>query len=95
MESVSVLISGIEYKIRKVNQIYKDSINTVTLLRNKIEEQEITINQQNIKIRELQEKLENINISKSIATRNEIAEAKTKIGELVREIDKCIGLLNK
>ncbi|MDP2424606.1 MAG: hypothetical protein U1C46_04305 [Bacteroidales bacterium] len=95
MESVSVLISGIEYKIRKLSELHRVAQHTITLLTKKIEEQEININQQTLIINELQEKLENINITKTIASRYEIAEAKSKIGELVREIDKCIGLLNK
>ncbi len=44
----------------------------------------------------LQEKIKLMNISKSVdASKQEVKETRLKINEYVREIDKCIALLNK
>ena len=44
----------------------------------------------------MQEKIRLMNISKSIdGSEKEIEETRFKINEYVREIDKCIALLNK
>ena len=44
----------------------------------------------------LQDKVKLMNISKSVdVSKQEVKETKLKINEYVREIDKCIALLNK
>ena len=44
----------------------------------------------------LQDKVKLMNISKSVdVSKKEIKETRLKINEYVREIDKCIALLNK
>tara|TARA_B100001758_G_C18415820_1_gene619606 strand:+ start:6758 stop:7039 length:282 start_codon:yes stop_codon:yes gene_type:complete len=44
----------------------------------------------------LQEKVKLMNISKSVdATKEDVRATRLKINEYVREIDKCIALLNK
>ena len=44
----------------------------------------------------LQDKIKLMNISKSIeVSKEEVKASRLKINEYVREIDKCIGLLNK
>ena len=44
----------------------------------------------------LQEKVKLMNISKSVdATKEDVKATRLKINEYVREIDKCIALLNK
>ena len=49
-----------------------------------------------IEILNLQEKVKLMNISKSVdASKQEVKETRLKINEYVREIDKCIALLNK
>ena len=49
-----------------------------------------------IEILNLQEKVKLMNISKSVdVSKQDVKETKLKINEYVREIDKCIALLNK
>jgi len=44
----------------------------------------------------LQDKVKLMNISKSVdVSKQEVKETRLKINEYVREIDKCIALLNK
>ena len=49
-----------------------------------------------IEISNLQEKVKLMNISRSVdVSKQDVKETKLKINEYVREIDKCIALLNK
>ncbi len=52
--------------------------------------------QQEEKIVALHDKIKLMNISKSVDTdKNDLKATRLKINEYVREIDKCIALLNK
>lgn len=95
MEDVSVLVAGIEYKLRQLSRQHKQLRKEHDELMAKAEEQEQIINNQKLLISELQERLKTVSIYKTLASRFEINDAKKKIGEMVREIDKCIDLLNK
>ncbi len=94
MTEVAGLVSGIEYKLGKLIgqhlRIRKDNeryIREISELKAVIERQETTV-------RSLEEKIKTLKIAKTIETKEGTVEAKLKINELVREIDRCIGLLN-
>jgi predicted RNase H-like nuclease (RuvC/YqgF family) len=95
MENVSVIISGIDFKLRKLIEQHKKIRQSNAELTAKVEEQDRIINQQKQLIDQLQERIKTVNIAKTLASRFEITDAKKKIGDMVREIDKCINLLNK
>ena len=90
------IINSIEIKVGKLiakyNQLQLEKSDLQTnnnALNAKLQEQEM-------KIVELQDKVELMNISKSVDTAKEDVKAtRLKINEYVREIDKCIALLNK
>ena len=94
MKDVATLVSGIEYKLGKlIEQQYLDRADNKKN-RAEIEELKQVVSQQKNNIRELEEKIKILKIAKTIETKEGNVEAKLKINELVREIDKCIGLLN-
>lgn len=95
MDNLGVLITGIEYKLRKLSEQHKEIRNENNELKTRIAEQEVLINNQKIIITDLQEKVKTVSIAKTLASRSEINDAKKKIGDMVREIDLCINLLNK
>lgn len=95
MEDLGVLVSGIDYKLRKLLEQHKKIRQNNLELTAKVEEQEQIINHQKQLINELQERIKTVTIARTLASRSEINDAKNRIGDLVREIDKCIGLLNK
>ncbi len=65
-------------------------------LQGKIGDLEITINQLSQENSLLEQKYENLKIAKMLsASDDENKDAKSKIQKIVREIDKCIALLNK
>ncbi|MCD6111831.1 MAG: hypothetical protein J7J86_01035 [Bacteroidales bacterium] len=96
MKDLGILVSGIEFKIRKLINLKeklekekKDLINQNQKLIKKNKEQEEIIKQ-------LREKNNILKITKLIKTEGEKdTEVKLRINELVREIDKCLGLLNQ
>jgi hypothetical protein len=95
MQDLTILISGIEFKLRKLiaNNINLKIENK--LLSRKNEEFLITIENKNKRIKELEEKNKVLKIVKSIEKSTNSFDQKIKINEILREIDKCIGLLNK
>ena len=90
------IVNNIEVKLGKLIAKYKQ-----------IREEKLILQQENegfvavLKLKEkdilnLQEKIKLMNISKSVdASDQEVKETRLKINEYVREIDKCIALLNK
>jgi uncharacterized protein YjgD (DUF1641 family) len=94
MKDVATLVSGIEYKLGKLIEQYhtqraenKRCVIELEALKHVISEQKQTI-------KHLEEKIKTLKIAKTLEIKEGNVEAKLKINELVREIDKCIGLLN-
>ena len=65
-------------------------------LETKVSELKNTLEQRNAEIENFNEKVKMLKMAKSLGGDSEKnTEMKLKINELVREIDKCISLLNK
>ncbi|HNY07929.1 MAG TPA: hypothetical protein PKL64_07530 [Bacteroidales bacterium] len=95
MKNINLLVSGIEFKTRKLVNSYKDIQNEITQLNEKIKSLQHTIEEQKEVIKNLEEKNKTIKIAKTLDKGKETLDSRLKINELVREIDKCIDLLNK
>jgi uncharacterized coiled-coil protein SlyX len=94
MKDVATLVSGIEYKLGKlIEQHHIQRTDNVKFI-SEIQELKQVINEQKQTIRQLEDKIKLLKIAKTLETKEGNVEAKLKINELVREIDKCIGLLN-
>ncbi|MBT4217292.1 MAG: hypothetical protein HOE25_01840 [Flavobacteriales bacterium] len=91
------LVENIEKKVNKLIQLYQSA--------QKEKEETLTENNQLISdlsdkdkiINSLEEKIKLLRITKSVSTQDDERnkESRQKINEYVREIDKCIALLNK
>ncbi|MBT4738649.1 MAG: hypothetical protein HOA49_00840 [Flavobacteriales bacterium] len=91
------LVENIEKKVNKLIQLYQSA--------QKEKEETLTENNQLISdlsdkdkiINSLEEKIKLLRITKSVSTQDDEKnkESRQKINEYVREIDKCIALLNK
>ena len=65
-------------------------------LETKVSELKNTLEQQKSEIENFNKKVKMLKMAKSLAVSDgKTTDAKLKINELVREIDKCISLLNK
>jgi hypothetical protein len=83
--SINLLIAKIEKE--KSEQIRLKSSNL---------ELQRRVNMQDARLNDLEQKYTNLKIAKSlIAESGNVHEAKIKVNRIVREIDKCIALLNR
>jgi len=84
---------------RKLDELLKRYSNLkaeVTDLKNGNEVLKTTLQERDVKIRELEIKYERVKLSGALLGEGENGvEARRKITELVREIDRCVALLNR
>jgi hypothetical protein len=94
MTDVANLVSGIEYKLGKlIEQHHRYRADNIKHIK-EIKELKQIIAEQKQTIGQLEEKIKLLKIAKTLENKEGTVDAKLKINELVREIDKCIGLLN-
>lgn len=95
MSDLEVLVSGIDYKVRKLTGMMERlEAEKGQLLKEQASLQEV-IRQQRLAIEELEEKMLKMSMARSLTSRTEAGEVKQKINQMVREIDRCLALLNK
>ena len=93
LKSIAVSLEG---KIEKLVDLHRHTKKELSVLQNQNTNLNQTIAQQKQSIKELEDKSKVLKLSKSLSTTNEnTTELKLKINELIREVDKCIALLNK
>jgi len=95
MKDSEVLLSGIEYKIKKIigerNALFsenKELTNTITELKLELKTKQEIINN-------LKYEIKVSNTAKLFINNKDVENARQEIDDLVREIDKSIKLLNK
>ena len=86
----------LQLRIRQVVELYrKERIENEELKKKSIELEEKLKFDDN-RLNDLEEKYNKLKISKAlIASSNDVHDAKLKVNRMVREIDKCIALLNR
>lgn len=90
------IVNKIEVKLGKLIANYQQVKQEKLILQQENEDFVASLKLKEIEILNLQEKVKLMNISKSVdASKQEVKETRLKINEYVREIDKCIALLNK
>ena len=89
------LVSGLSNKIQKLMSLYEGAKQEINGL--KLENLELTtkIVENERKIKNIENQYTKFKTTKtSNNTNSDISETKSKINQIVREIDKCISLLN-
>jgi hypothetical protein len=95
MKDTSVLVAGIEYKVRKLIEINRklqleNKELTKINAEYKLEIEKLTgLNQQ------ITDNLNNKIITNTLGSETEVDESRKIIQALMREVDQCIALLNK
>lgn len=90
------LLSDFETKLRKLMFMYEALKEKNTELQAQLSEKEDKIRIAENEIRSLTFKYENLKVAKFVSVnKHEINTAKTRLTKLVREVDKCIALLNE
>jgi hypothetical protein len=95
MNLVAEHLQKLEEKIRQLAEDHlKNKTENDLLIRQSVIHQQ-TIEEQKIEIENLKKQVHALKIAKSVESNQETAKVKEKIQDLVREIDRCIELLNK
>jgi len=95
MKDAFLVISGIEDKIKNLLEAHHRLELRCHELEQEKEKLTIIVEQHKLTIKELEEKNSLIKVSKSLESINDSDDVKKRINRLVREIDTCIGLLNR
>lgn len=95
MDDLSVILPGLEFKILKLlkelEQTTKENVEIKKQFSN-LQQQE---KENKLKIKHLEDKNNIIKITNSIEGTENKTKAKLKINELLREVDRCLALLNR
>lgn len=90
------IINQLQANINVLKDLFKKEKLTCNELRIENSELSKKLNQKNFEIESLEVKLSTLKLAKSISgNNNDMHDAKLKVTNLVREIDKCIALLNR
>ena len=90
------IVEDIEVKVKKLIVKYEELKGESNVLEQEKLQVLNELSSKNSKIEQLQEKIKLMNISKSVdVSGDDVKKTRLKINEYVREIDKCIALLNK
>lgn len=94
MQQIGTLVKGIEFKTSQL----ADKLNALKVAHQELEDrchQLEKINEQYKQtIQELETRIQALKIAKAIPKGKDTADARKKINELLRELDRCIDLLN-
>ena len=90
------IINNIESKLNIFISKYRKLNQENIILKKKNDDLSLDIQKKEKEILSLNNKIKLMNISKSVdVSEEEVKESRLKINKYVREIDKCIALLNK
>ena len=94
MADLSIIVSEIELKLRKLI----DEKKQLVVENKRLAEEYATLDKENLALRrsavELQDKINKCTIVNTLDNEGELEEGRKLIQELVREIDKCVSILN-
>lgn len=90
------IVGNLQQKITKLIGRYRGLKTDNELLKNQNDQLAIKLEESAREIADLNEKYNTLKFSKTIeASSEDVHNAKIKINQIVREIDKCIALLNR
>jgi len=95
MDLVEGYFQKLEEKIRQLAEDHQKIKTEKDLLIRQSVIQQKTIEEQKEEIESLKKQVQALKIAKSVESTQETGKVKDKIQDLVREIDRCIELLNK
>ncbi len=90
------LVVKLEEKIDRLVERYHTEKEENKILRGQITQLTRQLEEASSSYSQLEERFNNLKISKSLeASSEDVHETKVRINQIVREIDKCIALLNR
>ncbi len=94
MKDLVTVVSEIEFKARKLAQQCEECTLRNEELKNQNKQLLAELNQLKLKVKQLEYSKQIIKIAKVLEREKGSTEAKKMINGLLREVDRCIGLLN-
>jgi predicted nuclease with TOPRIM domain len=94
MDQVSAIVSGLEFKVRKLIDRQKSLKKENQKLTEELERFKSTCEEQKNTIREFEDKIRVLKMARVSGEKADNEDIRLRINELIREIDKSIGLLN-
>jgi hypothetical protein len=89
-------ITGLHEKVKKVIELYTRSIEQINIQSAENKELKIKLHKAEKEIIEINKKYDTLKIAKSMLdSGDDKHDAKIRVNKMVREIDKCIALLNR
>ena len=88
------VINELNFKIDKLIKLYISSLEQNKSLESKIQDLQSELENLQRENKDLNNKLKTTRVASAISEGNGSYKAKMRINQLVREIDKCIALLN-
>ena len=88
-------VEELKVKVRRLMDLYEDSKSKNLKLQKENDNLKKKLEQKESEIASFEEKYTNMKLAKGLASAESPHDAKIKINRIVREIDKCISLLNK
>lgn len=89
-----IVVNELDYKVGKLIKLYISSLARAEGLERRVAELEGELEEARREKQVLNEQLKTARVAEAISSGNGSAEARTRVSQLVREIDKCIALLN-
>ena len=91
------IFSSLRQRIRSIISLYEEQKGKVSELQKKNTDLQHQVAMLESKLDDLDKKYENLRIAKVLASvpGEDIHETKVQVNRIVREIDKCIALLNR
>lgn len=88
------VVNELSYKIERLIKLYISSLEQIKSLEGKLKEVQSELENVKREKQDLNNKLKTTRVASAISEGKGSYEAKMRINQLVREIDKCIALLN-
>ena len=89
------ILEGIRLKVQSVKDRLQKQREENDHLKKQFEELQLEVQQKQSEIEELEQENQRLSLVKGIVAEGENHDAKIQINRIVREIDKCIALLNR
>ena len=90
-----IVIQKLKGHIEQIISKYELALSENISLKEELEKYKTDLDNKNNKIKELEQKVELMQLGDAFkASSEDVKEAKKKIARIVREIDKCISMLN-
>ena len=96
MSNIDNVISLLESKIGRVVQVAERLYSDNEQLRQRVNELFGQLDAKSLEVKVLESKYQNLKLTKTLASSlDEVKDVKLQVNRMVREIDKCIALLNR